>query len=57
MFALLNIINDELSNKIVITIINDRRCTNCQTEQLINQLKLTPFLTSAKFIEKDFSDN
>jgi len=39
-----------------ITVIDDKRCTNCQTADIINQLKQTPFLASAEYETKDFSD-
>ncbi|MFA5917231.1 MAG: thioredoxin domain-containing protein [Candidatus Gracilibacteria bacterium] len=44
------------SGSITVTIIDDKRCTNCMTQEIVSQLKLVPFLTSSKFIEKDFSD-
>ncbi len=44
------------SDPITVTIIDDKRCTNCMTAEIVSQLKLVPFLTSSKFIEKDFND-
>lgn len=44
------------SKDITITVLSDKRCTNCMTEQVVAQLKQVPFLASAKFVEKDFSD-
>ncbi len=61
LIALNNLINRELEEKetvsnITVTIIDDKRCTNCMTKEIVSQLKLVPFLTSSKFIEKDFSE-
>ncbi len=44
------------TKKLEITVIGDKRCTNCSTAEILAQLKQVPFLTGAKFIEKDFSD-
>lgn len=44
------------SEDIEITIIDDVRCSDCQTSAISDQLKLLPFLSQATFIEKDFSD-
>ncbi len=41
---------------IEITIIDDERCSDCQTSAITEQLKLLPFLSEATFIEKDFSE-
>lgn len=41
---------------IEITVIDDKRCKNCMTSQVVWQLKQVPFLAWAEFIEKDFSD-
>lgn len=60
LIALSNLINKEIKNRevtsdIVITIIDDKRCTNCMTTDIVSQLKLVPFFAWVKFIEKDFS--
>mgnify|MGYP001942319232 CR=1 FL=1 len=41
---------------ITVTVIDDKRCTACQTSGLISQLKTLPALASATFEVKDFSD-
>lgn len=42
---------------ITVTIIDDKRCSACQTEEIVSQLKLVPFLMNSEFIEKDFTDD
>ena len=42
---------------LTITIIDDNRCRNCQTDDIVGQLKNTPFIADATFIRKDFSDD
>lgn len=42
--------------KIEITVIDDKRCTDCQTDNLISQLQLLPVLASAEIERKDFND-
>jgi cytochrome c-type biogenesis protein CcmH/NrfF len=54
-------VTDELEDVINIsvlnvTIIDDKRCKNCQTEEIIEQLKRVSVLADALFITKDFSD-
>ena len=39
------------------TVIDDKRCVECPTVQIVEQLKLVPALTNATIIEKDFSDD
>lgn len=41
---------------ITITVIDDKRCTNCMTSEILGQIKKIPFLEWSKFVEKDFSD-
>lgn len=55
-YALKEII-DSLINPLVITIIDDNRCNNCSTDNLIYQLKNTPAISNAEIVVKDFSDN
>ena len=43
---------DELS----ITVIDDKRCTNCMTDALVEQLKMLPSIASANIEIKDFSE-
>ncbi len=49
--------NNSTAKEITITVLDDKRCKNCMTSQVVWQLKQVPFLASAKFIEKDFSDS
>ena len=41
---------------ITITIIGDKRCITCVTQDILGQLKEAPFLDDADFLIKDFSD-
>lgn len=41
---------------IVMTVIDDSRCSECFTKEILTQLKLVPVLQKATIIEKDFSD-
>lgn len=42
--------------KLSVTVIDDKRCTECQTDMLIEQLKLLPSVSWAEIVKKDFSD-
>lgn len=48
--------SDTTSKEISITVIDDKRCKNCMTSQVVWQLKQVPFLAWATFVEKDFAD-
>jgi len=48
--------NAEKNKDLVVTIIGDKRCNDCYTDQIVDELKKTPFLTKSKFIVKDFKD-
>ena len=39
-----------------ITVIDDTRCTACGTNDIVSQLKQTPFLAAAEYEMKDFAD-
>lgn len=39
-----------------ITVIDDTRCTDCQTDSIIEQIQAAPFLAKAEIVKKDFSD-
>ena len=41
---------------IVVTVIDDSRCLDCQTDSIVGQLQTLPFLTNAEFVRQDFSD-
>ncbi len=57
LFALSNLIDKKLNSTISITIIDDKRCTNCMTDDIVRQLQSLPFLSNATYIKKDFSDS
>ena len=44
------------SKNIKITVIDDKRCSECETDQIISQLKLIPALATIEVESKDFSD-
>lgn len=52
-----NITNDSVYDKLYITIYEDKRCTNCPTDDIIDQLKQLPSISSATIVRKDFSEN
>lgn len=39
-----------------ITVIDDKRCTNCMTDQLVEDTKNIPYLSSFRIVKKDFSN-
>jgi hypothetical protein len=39
-----------------VIVIDDSRCTNCSTDQLVNMLKQAESMKEASFNLKDFSD-
>jgi len=49
-------INTPLEEKLKITIIDDKRCINCNTKNIVFQLQEASSLVNAIFIEKDFSE-
>ena len=52
-------INDEIvvTKDLKITVIDDKRCINCETEQILDKLKQIPSLADTSFEVKDFSDD
>lgn len=44
------------NSPVVVTVYDDARCTTCPTDQIINSMKNIPFLASASFEKKDFSE-
>ncbi len=42
--------------KLSITVYDDKRCTNCPTQDVIDQLKLLPSIAWVDIVKKDFSD-
>ncbi len=51
----------EISNTnfepITITVIDDKRCKNCYTDEIVGQLKMIPFFTWSEITVKDFGDS
>lgn len=45
------------ASDIEVTIIDDSRCSDCQTDAISAQIKSLPFLSGATFIEKKFADD
>ena len=45
-----------IAKDLEITVIDDKRCVDCQTEQVISQLQQVPSLADANFEIKDFSE-
>ena len=41
---------------VTITILDDKRCITCVTQDILDQLKAAPFLDDADFVIKDFTD-
>lgn len=52
-----NIAPNEQVKDLDITVIDDSRCTDCQTSVIVDQLKSVPGLSAASFETKDFSDD
>ncbi|MDD3302488.1 MAG: thioredoxin domain-containing protein [Candidatus Gracilibacteria bacterium] len=49
--------NTNAGKDITVTIIDDKRCENCGTSDIVSQLKQLPFFKASTFVEKDFSDS
>lgn len=49
--------NTTSAESITITVIDDKRCNNCQTEAIVTQLSQAPELANATFVTKDFIDD
>lgn len=48
--------NTQAQWTMTVTVIDDERCTNCATQEIIESLKWVPALVNANFDIKDFSD-
>lgn len=48
---------DEWMSNLTITIIDDVRCSDCQTDTIVEQLKRVPALQGTTYVMKDFSDD
>ncbi len=46
-----------IATDITVTIYDDKRCTDCQTDVVLEQLKWVPVLAAANFIEREFSED
>jgi len=55
-FSLLKLKESKLLWKITITIINDKRCSDCNTDLIIKQLKLIQTLKNIEIKVEDFAD-
>lgn len=42
---------------VTITVLDDTRCTDCPTQDIITQLKTAPYLSQATIVMKDFSES
>ena len=45
-----------IAEDIIVTVYDDSRCSDCQTDAIVDSLKQLPVLASAEFIVKDFSE-
>ena len=43
-------------NELVMTVIDDKRCIDCPTKEILEQIKTIPVLANVNIIEKDFLD-
>jgi hypothetical protein len=50
------VINTIDYDKLILTVYDDKRCTNCPTDEVLNQLKLLPSLSGVNIVKKDFSE-
>ena len=58
LYAFQEIVIEKLEHPpITITIIDDERCRDCNTDAFVAQLRGTPFLSGANYVFKDFSDD
>lgn len=46
----------EAYDPVTVTVIDDKRCKNCATNDIVSQLQLVPFLANSTVVRKDFSD-
>ena len=51
------IVTTTTAEEVIITVIDDSRCSDCQTSEVLAQLQALPYLSSATFIRQDFSDS
>lgn len=45
------------AEEVTVTVIDDSRCSDCQTTEVLAQLQELPYLSSATFVRQDFSDS
>ncbi|MDD2870578.1 MAG: thioredoxin domain-containing protein [Candidatus Gracilibacteria bacterium] len=48
---------EKIYDKLSITVYEDKRCTNCPTNEVIDQLKLLPSIASVEIERKDFAED
>jgi len=51
------VITTTTAEEVTVTVIDDSRCSDCQTDAVVAQIQALPFLSSATFINQDFSDS
>ena len=57
LYAFQELVTEKIETPILtITIIDDKRCTDCYTDNFTQQLENTPYLSGATFVFKNFSD-
>lgn len=50
------VVTNTTGEEVVITVIDDARCSDCQTSEVVSQLQALPYLSSASFVRQDFSE-
>lgn len=51
------VVTTTTAEEIIVTVIDDTRCSDCQTSEVLAQLQALPYLSSATFVQQDFSDS
>lgn len=51
------VVTTTTAEEVTITVIDDSRCSDCQTDAVSAQIQALPYLSSATFINQDFSDS
>ncbi len=51
------VVTTTTAEEIIVTVIDDARCSDCQTSEVLSQLQALPYLSSATFVRQDFSDS
>lgn len=50
------VVSSTTAEEIVVTVIDDSRCSDCETAAVLSQLQTLPYLSSATFVQQDFSE-